>query len=170
MAAIQNILRQLFCALTVLCTSLGSTALAQDVPTYLILKAALSQLHVKEASGRNDGPEVIKYLAWVGMKEGQEWCAAFVCWSYAQAGYKQPRNAWSPALFPKAKVIEPAQAAPADIFGIWSAEKQRIGHVGLLYQRQDKYWLCIEGNSNDAVQLRLRPVRSLYKIARWCRE
>jgi hypothetical protein len=167
MAAIQIIPRQLLCALVLLCPRLSSTALAQPPNTYPILQAALSQLHVKEASARNDGPEVKKYLAYVGLKEGQEWCAAFVCWSYAQAGYPQPRNAWSPALFPKAKIIEAAQARPADIFGIWVADKKRIGHVGLLYQRENKYWLCIEGNSNDAVQLKRRPVRTLYKIASW---
>lgn len=38
---------------------------------------AFTQLHVRELTGRNDGPEVEKYLKSVGLGKGYAWCMAF---------------------------------------------------------------------------------------------
>lgn len=45
-----------------------------------IIKMAGSQLGVKEATGRNDGPVVESYLRSVGLGKGYAWCMAFVYW------------------------------------------------------------------------------------------
>lgn len=63
-----------------------------------------SQLGLRER-GSNSGPDVEKYLQYVGLAQGQPWCAAFVCWVYGQAEVENPKSGWSPSLFPAGKVI-----------------------------------------------------------------
>lgn len=46
---------------------------------------------VKETTGKNDGPDIEKYLQ--GDK-GLAWCAAFVIWCFERADYKFPGNRW----------------------------------------------------------------------------
>ncbi len=63
-----------------------------------------SQIGVRE-KGINAGPEVEKYLKYVGLAKGNPWCAAFVCWSLGKAGVENPRTGWSPALFGNRRII-----------------------------------------------------------------
>lgn len=62
----------------------------------LVWKASLdllrSQVGVKEATGRNDGPKVKAYLASVRLPEGNPWCLAVQYWAFASAspGSKPP--------------------------------------------------------------------------------
>lgn len=41
----------------------------------------------------------------VKLKKGQPWCAAFVSWVFAKAGYTAPRTGWSPALFNTQEIL-----------------------------------------------------------------
>lgn len=50
------------------------------------MKTAKSQLGVKEKTGKNDGPEIEKYLKTVGLGSGYAWCAAFINWTLRQNG------------------------------------------------------------------------------------
>ncbi len=59
---------------------------------------------MREQSGLNDGAKVEEYLKYVGLKRGSSWCAAFVCWSLAQAGIDNPRSGWCPDLFPAKRI------------------------------------------------------------------
>ncbi|RZK54478.1 MAG: hypothetical protein EOO91_15845 [Pedobacter sp.] len=68
-----------------------------------LITIAQSQLGVREATGNNDGIQVEKYLNYTGNKKGEPWCASFVSWVYGQAGFAQPKTAWSPNLFPLAQ-------------------------------------------------------------------
>lgn len=64
-----------------------------------------AELGVREKTGKNDGQRVEAYLAYTHLGKGYAWCASFVSWVYGQAGYPEPRTAWSPALFPAKRVI-----------------------------------------------------------------
>ncbi|WP_257667195.1 hypothetical protein [Parapedobacter tibetensis] len=64
-----------------------------------------SEIGIREASGNNDGTRVEEYLRYCNLGPGHAWCAAFVSWCFGQAGYAEPRNPWSPALFPQKRVI-----------------------------------------------------------------
>src|SRR5690606_8166925 len=87
------------------------------------------------------------------------WCAAFVSWCHGQAGYTEPRNAWSPALFPKSKTIWQASSQgaggsgpqqvpqPGDVFGIHYRNLQRIGHAGFVDAWGSTYCITVEGNT-----------------------
>lgn len=43
------------------------------------------ELHVREATGKNDGPRVEEYLKSVGLGKGFPWCMAFVFWAFEKA-------------------------------------------------------------------------------------
>ncbi|MBE8720883.1 peptidoglycan-binding protein [Sphingobacterium sp. Ka21] len=137
---------------------------------------ATAELGVKEATGNNDGKRVEEYLRYTNLGKGHQWCAAFVSWCYGQAGLLQPRNPWSPALFPNANTYwkqgkfansQIRKVAVSDIFGIYGAAAKRINHVGLVKEAQSKYLLTIEGNSNNRVESRRRHRSTIYALADW---
>jgi len=153
-----------------------------------------SQIGVRER-GINAGSQVEEYLHYVNLGRGQPWCAAFVCWVFGQAGIENPRTAWSPDLFPLAKIIwSKAYAYPTrqitgnrqpdsyrvttpgtgDIFGLFFPEKNRIAHAGFIDQWDGTWLITVEGNTNmegsregDGVYRKRRLVRSIYQVARY---
>lgn len=140
-----------------------------------ILSIAQSQIGVREATGKNDGQQVEQYLQYVGFKKGNPWCAAFVSWVFGQAGFKSPRSAWSPALFPAKRLTKNIQAAI--VFGIYFPDLKRIAHCGLVEKQQGHWLRTIEGNTNvagsregDGVYRKLRHTRSIYAYANWLAE
>lgn len=137
-----------------------------------IIHIARGELGVREAIGNNDGRRVEEYLATTGLRRGSPWCAAFISWIFAKAGYKEPCTAWSPALFNNR--VDTKEVKPANILGIWFADKQRIAHVGLIERRQDDWLLSIEGNTNvmgsregDGVYRKRRHMKTIYCYADW---
>ena len=105
-----------------------------------------SYVGVRELTRHNDGPEVERFLAHVGLKKGAPWCAAFVSYCLHKAGYTDaPRSGWSPAYFPKekriwentrtvvtSKLVTSNLFRSGDLFGIWYANLGRIAHVGFI--------------------------------------
>ena len=101
---------------------------------------------VRELTRHNDGPEVERFLAHVGLKKGAPWCAAFVSYCLHKAGYTDaPRSGWSPAYFPKekriwentrtvvtSKLVTSNSFRSGDLFGIWYNNLGRIAHVGFI--------------------------------------
>lgn len=133
----------------------------------LIIQIANKELGVRETTGNNDGSRVEEYLRYTNLSKGYEWCAAFVSWCYGQAGFAVPRNPWSPALFPKARLMDKGMAQAADIFGIYGVSAKRINHVGLVKEKRGEYLISLEGNSNDRVESRRRHLRTVHAIANW---
>ena len=164
-----------------------------------------SQIGVREA-GVNGGPDVERYLRYVGLAKGNPWCAAFVCWVLGEARVENPRTGWSPGLFGASKIIwkrgesgkvkgesderyaspinlaivngqlatDRATPTTGDIFGIYFLEKKRIAHVGFVDQWDTDWLITVEGNTNDSgaregdgVYRKRRPVRSIYRVARY---
>ena len=120
---------------------------------------AWAEIGVQEATGNNDGKRVEEYLRYTRIGKGYSWCAAFISWCYGQVGLSQPRNPWSPALFPNARTYCRETACLnaalkkririADVFGIYGQSDRRINHVGLVAELQGNYLRTIEGNSNN---------------------
>jgi hypothetical protein len=137
-----------------------------------VLPIALGEVGIRELSGNNDGMRVESYLAAVGLKKGQPWCAAFVSWVYHQAGYLQPRTGWSPALFPPNRMQKVPK--PGLLFGIYFPELKRIGHCGFVQHMKSDWLDTIEGNTNvagsregDGVYRKRRHVRTIKAYADW---
>lgn len=144
-----------------------------------LIGIAEREIGVAEATGNNDGLRVEEYLKYTALGKGHDWCAAFVSWCYGQAGLAQPRNPWSPALFPKDRVyrnggmlhrkLAKAQTK-ADVFGIYGTQAKRVNHVGLVKEIQGNYLISIEGNSRNRVECRRRHLKAIYVLADWLAE
>ncbi len=138
-----------------------------------------AQIGIREKSGRNDGTMVETYLRYCGLPKGQPWCASFVCWSFGQAGIKNPRSGYCPDLFTakyliytRGKVSKHGQPQTGDIFGLYFPEKKRIAHTGFIETWGDTFVITVEGNTNEAgsregdgVYRKRRPRRSIYAAA-----
>jgi hypothetical protein len=109
-----------------------------------VVRAAQKEIGVQEHL-ENAGPRVDQYNAYVGLHK-VAWCASFVSWVHGQAGYKEPRTAWSPALFPAERQIKmPVQGA---VLGIYYPHLKRIGHCGIVERIRNDLVYVIEGNTN----------------------
>jgi hypothetical protein len=147
-----------------------------------------AEIGVREKTGKNDGERVEEYLAVTQLGKGYAWCAAFVSWVFSEAGFPQPRTPWSPALFPKDRLIwergkvlkpntlyrSPRWPATADVFGIYFANLKRVAHVGFVDEWGDKYAITVEGNTNEAgnnegdgVYRKRRLIGSIYQVSDW---
>ncbi|QMV69740.1 CHAP domain-containing protein [Sphingobacterium paramultivorum] len=154
------------------CNNVYARVRKTDLLRQQIDEIAANETGVREMGGDNKGPEISKYLAYVGLGDGHEWCAAFASWCYGQAGRSMPRNAWSPALFPKARCYTKEQllkgdVRQADLFAIYSSQLKRIHHVGLVKAIDGPMLISVEGNSHDRVESRRRPLTTIYAIANW---
>lgn len=155
--------------------SINYTCASSDLtPIYL------SEIGVREATGKNDGKRVEQYLHSTGNHKGEPWCASFVRWCFDQAGIKtkitgaaasaeNPRN----LIFAKGRFLKPAQ--PGDVFCIYSYSKGRINHTGFFHRLlNNSLFESVEGNTNntgsaegDGVYRRIRSLKATYSISRW---
>lgn len=147
-----------------------------------VYRTASSQIGVREATGRNDGAAVKKYLATVGLREGYAWCAAFVNWCLEQCEVKTPRSAWVPAWLDQKRIVYDSRKAfkvgysykvpqRCDLIFIWDRRNNRPGHIGLVENWGMKYVITIEGNTNtagsregDGVYRKVRPINSIFAV------
>lgn len=141
----------------------------------LLISTAEGELGVRETGGNNQGIRIAEYLATVGLKRPEPWCAAFLCWVYKKNGLNKPCSGWSPDLFPKSRLAR--SALPGNIIGIYFPELKRIAHVGLIVGQRHDLVMTIEGNTNvegsregDGVYRRARHRRTVYQIADWITE
>lgn len=157
----------------------------EDLVRAKIQQIYSAEIGVREATGKNDGKRVEEYLAVTQLGKGYAWCASFVSWVFAEAGFPQPRSPWSPSLFPKNRIIweyqppnpsrlKPDPPATADVFGIYFTNLKRIAHVGFVDEWGDKYVITVEGNTNEAgsnegdgVYKKRRLISSIYQVADW---
>ena len=137
-----------------------------------VIKYARKEIGIRETNNTNSGVRVEAYLSYVGFKKGSPWCAAFVSWVYNEAGYKLPRSAWSPALFPPSKCLK--DAMPGMIFGIYFPNLKRVAHCGIVESIRDDWITTIEGNTNaagsregDGVYRKLRNKKTIKYFSHW---
>ena len=138
--------------------------------------------------GRYDRRAVSRYLAYTDLAYGHEWCAAFVSYCFGRLGYSTPRTPWSPALFPKSRVVwsyadqrsPPTRVQVGMVWGIYihtllDLKIERFGgHVGFVDSYSHGILTTIEGNTSDpqgkspnGVYRKRRIWRTLHSIADW---
>lgn len=145
-----------------------------------LVRVYRGEVGVREATGRNDGAKVSEYLRTVHLGPGHAWCAAFVSWSFAQAGISALRSGWSPAWFPVSHLVYRRgdaltyRAELGDVLGIYYPHLDRIAHVGFVDGMQGNFLLTVEGNTNEAggrqgdgVYRKRRPLGTVHQISRW---
>lgn len=131
----------------------GQKLRAESDTRKCLVKGALSQTHVRERTGRNDGVEVRKYLKILYLSEGTPYCGAFIEWVYRQCGISSkvqaPAVAYSWMKYPQRVVwnkgpIRDKKAPQSGDVAVFTW-RQRTGGTG--------------GRSAAAAPLRRRAVR-----------
>ncbi|WP_245735086.1 C40 family peptidase [Pedobacter hartonius] len=142
---------------------------------FTITEIARNEIGVRELTGHNDGRRVEAYLSTVKLRKGQPWCAAFISWVYAKAGFPKPRSGWSPDLFPPSRLAR--SALPGNVAGIYFPDLKRIAHVGLVVEQKGSWVYTIEGNTTvegnregGGVFKKIRHIRTIHSIADWVTE
>ncbi|MNL35657.1 hypothetical protein D3C87_1577000 [compost metagenome] len=153
----------------------NSNLLKSNAERQRILGIARAELGTREATGNNDGKRVEEYLAAVDLPEGHPYCAAFISWVFKEAGYPLPRTGWSPALFPKNRLVK--DIAPANVFGIYFPSLKRVAHCGFVERRNGDWMVTLEANTDpsggrdgDGVYKRLRHVKTIHSFSDWTRK
>ncbi|SEM04678.1 hypothetical protein SAMN05216436_101253 [bacterium A37T11] len=153
------------------------------------------EIGVRELTGKNDGKRVQEYLHAVNLQGNLSYCSAFVCFCLEKAGITNPKNGWTPALFPQKRLIwvrnkeksglgamqglttyNLLRTTPitGDVFGLFFQELKRIGHCGFVDSWDDIWCITVEANTNDiragpgqGVFRKKRLVKTIYKVADW---
>lgn len=174
----------LFCYACSISVTAGNPPKWVDDYRERIVATAESQLHVRELTGENDGPDVARYLKVTGLDEGYPWCAAFVSWVFVEAGGTAPRSARVVDWF-KANIVYKREWRKATIqpekgmvVGLYYAHLGRYGHIGIVTENspgQLRNVITIEGNTNAAgsregqgVYRKIRPWNSIAVMADYC--
>lgn len=150
-----------------------------------------TQLGVREATGRNDGPEVEAFLRVSGNRKGDPWCGAYqaagqkACRLPFPAGAGGARN-W--AKDPKRTYYVRGLRGSVDSLKpghqvmFYYVNLGRIGHIGRAVSptravrrgRPARGWYCNEGNTGTGggregagVHLLFRPATEIYAAANW---
>ena len=169
----------LFFGLVMLAMSGCSASAATLDARACVVDNALADVGVLEATGKNDGPEVEKYLKHVHLGKGYAWCAAFVCYHLSGCEVSNPRSAWSPKVESGGRrVWSPRKAVrpplPGDVFSVYYSNLGRVGHVGFVTGLDGAYINTVEGNTSgpgsrdgDGVYARRRQLSKLYSITNY---
>jgi hypothetical protein len=122
-----------------------------------VLLIADTQVNVTECPpNTNSGLKVEEYLAVVGLKKGDPWCAAAVAW----VGVKAIGNRWPltltggcQMLYEKSKAKGLVVEAPVagDVFLLWFPKMNRFAHTGFVEKvNADGSCSTLEGNTSGA--------------------
>lgn len=128
------------------------------------LRIARSELGVREIAG---GPNerIGQYLATVGGKPGDEWCAAFMSFVMQQAGIEHPGKRAAAAWRRWGQSC--AQPRAGTVVVLYRGTKESwTRHVTLCLSATEKTLLCIGGNQGNAVSIKRYPL-SRVDALRW---
>jgi uncharacterized protein (TIGR02594 family) len=122
-----------------------------------IINIGLSQIGIKEISGKQDNPEVLKYFNAIGfdgskLKDETAWCSAFVNWVAKQAGLVHSKKLNARSWLHIGTAVETPEIG--DVVVLWRDHKNSWkGHVGF-YIRETNNWIYIlGGNQTNQVKI-----------------
>lgn len=125
----------------------------------------------KEVNGSNSGPQVKKYLEYVGLTEGNPWCAAFACWVLGQAGIGNPKtgDTWAIEEWARQKGIYSQTPAAKDVFLLIDSATGKPLHTGFIVKvnPDGQTITTIEGNLDDGIRYKYDRSISSCKYIRW---
>ena len=146
-----------------------------------LVAEAEKHIGVTEATGKNDGTEVERFLAITGLKKGQPWCAAFQAYIHDAAGLPAPHSARVVDWFKQNVVWEREwtmygpEAKRGMVGALYYKDLGRYGHIVLIVGADKRNYYTIEGNTNSAgsregegVYRKIRTKESISALADYC--
>lgn len=129
------------------------------MPNEKIMKAALSQIGIKEIVGKQDNPEVIKYFESIGygsLKDETSWCSAFMNWVAKEANVERSGKLDARSWLNVGHEIDiPDQS---DVVIYWREDpKSWKGHVGIFIRESNGWVYTLGGNQNNQVSISAYP-------------
>jgi len=134
------------------------------------IELAFSQYGIKEISGSQDNPEVLKYFDALGfdgskLKDETAWCSAFANWVCMNSGLdcsgKLNARSW---INVGVEVTEPKLG---DIVVFWRESRDSWkGHVAFYVNDDAKYVYVLGGNQSNQVKVAAYPKERLLTFRR----
>ncbi len=135
-----------------------------------IINIALSQIGIKEISGKKDNPEVLKYFNEIGfdgavLKDETAWCSAFANWVAKQANLERSEKLNARSWLKVGREVTTPEKG--DIVVFWrESPKSWKGHVAF-FIRETKNWIYVlGGNQNNQVKISAYPKSRLLSYRR----
>jgi len=135
-----------------------------------ILNIALTQYGIKEITGKQDNPEVLKYFNEIGfdgasLKDETAWCSAFVNWVALKA--KVERSGKLNARSWLTIGLEVQCPEMGDVVVLWRESPESWkGHVGIFIRKTENWIYVLGGNQNNQVKISAYPANRLLAYRR----
>ena len=137
----------------------------------LIMLVAMSQIGVRETTGEDHNPEVLKYFndtghSWVKDDE-TAWCSAFMNWvaKYALCESSGKLNARS--WLTVGEWVMPDKYIEGDVCVFWRESPDSWkGHVGIYFGEDDHMIYVLGGNQGNTVCIKPYPKSRLLSVRR----
>ncbi|QIG73797.1 baseplate hub subunit and tail lysozyme [Rhizobium phage RHph_N34] len=131
----------------------GNVQFNSSEPPWLSL--AKSQLGTYEYAGSQHNPQILKYLATVGINSGDEttWCSAFAAWCMKNSGQSiQGINGWAKSWSRSGAFEKIDKPLHGCIVVFNRPPNPESGHVCFLTRIQGGSLVCIGGNQSNKVK------------------
>lgn len=136
-----------------------------------LINVAEIYVGVTEATGKNDGRQVLQFQKSVGLKSGAGWCAAFVAFCHKVLNIVCPNTGYCPNWFTDNVIYRQNSLhkkgfdpRPGQVIGEISGA--RIGHVSFLVKKIDKdHYLKIGGNETNGVRKSIIHIRDIWAVS-----
>jgi hypothetical protein len=145
-----------------------------------VIDTAWQYVGLRELTGKNDGPEIDKFLDSAGVGRNLAWCVAFACYVYKVNMLLTPSGcAWTPSWFPLSKLVAYEEVQPGDMLSLWSTKLKREYHGEIFHSHSGTNTRSIGGNTGptgsiggfdvdgDGVYFKLRPRSTIHSFSNW---
>lgn len=133
------------------------------------IEIALSQIGIKEITGRRHNPEVLKYFSEIGhtwvKNDETAWCSAFVNWVCMKAGLDRSKKLNARSWLSVGNVITKPRLGDVVIFWRESRTSWK-GHVAFFIRETPNWIYVLGGNQNNQVKISAYPKHRLLEYRR----
>lgn len=135
-----------------------------------IINIALSQYGIKEITGKQDNPEVLKYFNEIGfdgaaLKDETSWCSAFMNWVALKAKVERTNKLDARSWLKVGTTVETPELGDAVVFWRESKESWK-GHVGIFIRKTENWIYVLGGNQSNQVKISAYPAARLLAYKR----
>lgn len=135
-----------------------------------LIELLLSQIGIKEFTGKKDNPEVLKYFNGIGfdgnkLKDETAWCSAFVNWIAFQMHLPMSGKLNARSWLSVGEKVDTPEIGDVVVF--WRENKNSWkGHVAFYINENNGFIYVLGGNQNNQVKISAYPKERLLEYRR----